>query len=51
MSSSGEILRNSYQYPDGYQLREQGLMSPADRKMIRRINYQKMMNAAKDADE
>lgn len=44
MTTSGEILRNSYQYPDGYQLKDQGFMTPADRGMIRRINYQKMMD-------
>lgn len=48
MTTNGEILRNSYQYPDGYQLKEQGLMTAADRNQIRRINYQRAMNQAEE---
>jgi hypothetical protein len=51
MTTSGEILRNSYQYPDGYQLKQQGLMTPADRNQIRRMNYQKAMNEARNEAE
>lgn len=40
MTLGGEMLRNSYSYPDGYLLNEQGLMTPADRAMIRKINLQ-----------
>jgi hypothetical protein len=38
MTLGGELLRNSYSYPDGYLLTEQGRLSPADRAMIRSIN-------------
>jgi hypothetical protein len=50
MASNGDILRNSYQYPDGYQLKEQGLMTPADRATIRRTNYQRHVNAEREDD-
>ena len=41
MATNGDLLRNSYSYPDGYQLKHQGPMTPADRSMIRQINYKK----------
>jgi hypothetical protein len=44
MTTSGELLRNSYTYPDGYLLKDHGPVTPADRAMIRKINYQKFLN-------
>lgn len=38
MTTTGEILRYSYSYPDGYLIKDQGQMTPADRAMVRAIN-------------
>lgn len=38
MTASGEILRYSYSYPDGYLVKDQGQMTPADRAYIRAMN-------------
>ena len=38
LTTNGEPIRSSYSYPDGYLLKDQGLMTPADRAMIRKIN-------------
>lgn len=48
MASNGDILRNSYQYPNGYQLKDQGLMTAVDRATIRRMNYQRIINSQPD---
>lgn len=44
MTLSGELLRNSYSYPEGYLLTEQGRLSPADRAMIRAVNLKSALN-------
>lgn len=41
MTLTGELLRNSYSYPEGYLLKDHGPMTPADRAMIRTINLKK----------
>lgn len=41
MTLTGEMLRNSYVYPDGYLLKDHGPMTPADRAQIRKINISK----------
>lgn len=41
MTTAGEILRNSYSYPPGYLLTDQGPITPADRAMIRKLNFKK----------
>ena len=38
MTLAGELLRNSYSYPNGYLMKHQGRLTPADRAMIRSIN-------------
>jgi len=38
MTTSGELLRNSYSYPEGYLLKQHGPMTPADREWIRTRN-------------
>jgi hypothetical protein len=48
MTTSGDLLRNSYTYPDGYLLQDHGPMTPADRAMIRRINYQAGISGAQE---
>lgn len=49
MTTSGEILRYSYSYPDGYLLKEQGSMTPADRNMIRKINMEQGRKATEES--
>jgi hypothetical protein len=49
MTTSGDLLRNSYSYPDGYLLKDHGPMTPADRATIRRINYQKAISGGESA--
>lgn len=44
MSTTGDLLRSTYAYPDGYLLKEHGPMTPADRSMVRRINFQQSLN-------
>jgi hypothetical protein len=41
MTTQGDLLRNSYSYPDGYLLKDHGPLTPADRAMIRRMNIAK----------
>lgn len=38
MNTQGDLLRNSYSYPDGYLLKDHGPLTPADRAQIRRMN-------------
>mgnify|MGYP003579072112 CR=1 FL=1 len=38
MTTQGDLLRNSYTYPDGYLLSGQGPISSVDRAQIRRMN-------------
>ena len=40
MTTTGELIRNSYAYPPGYQLTE-GRLSPADRGFIRVRNWER----------
>src|SRR5262245_28261847 len=35
MTTTGQLLRNTYTYPDGYLLKDQGPFTPADREYIR----------------
>lgn len=41
MTVQGELLRNSYSYPDGYLMKDQGRLTAADRAQIRRMNITK----------
>lgn len=41
MTTQGELLRNSYSYPDGYLVKNQGPLTPTDRAQIRRMNIAK----------
>jgi hypothetical protein len=47
MMANGEMVRSSYSYPEGYLLKEQGQITPADRAMIRKIN----LDAARKDEE
>lgn len=38
MTVQGDLLRNSYSYPDGYLIKDQGRLTAADRAQIRRMN-------------
>jgi hypothetical protein len=40
MTTAGELLGNSYTYPDGYLLKDHGALSPADRGWIRMRNLE-----------
>ena len=50
LSLNGDVLRNSYAYPSGYLLTEQGRLTPADRAMIRRINLQAYLKSQEDEE-
>lgn len=45
MTTGGDIVRSSYSYPDGYLQKDQGMMTPADRSMIRKLNLKTVEEA------
>lgn len=45
MTTQGDLLRNSYQYPEGYLVKDQGPLTAADRATIRRRNITKQGKA------
>lgn len=51
MTTNGDMLRASYQYPNGYLLKDHGPMTPADRAMIRKINMDKARKTAKTEED
>lgn len=51
MTTSGDMLRASYSYPDGYLMKDHGPMTPADRAMIRKINIDKAKKAGSVNEE